>query len=281
MSDGAGGEGGGGAAGVITGGEEGGGGGGGGGAPEWLATLPEDLRGEPTLARFKSVEDLAKGHIEAHKVAKSKILLPAADADATMWGPVWNQLGRPDDPAGYKFDIPEGQSPELAEAFRPVAHEIGLTAKQLERVVAFNNEQAAAAMTKLQADQDAEVAAYRTELGAQADAKFQAARDAAKALGVEPEIANALESKLGSKALLSLFVNLAEKMGEHGRVDGEGKIEFDGIGDPDATLKEKQADPTWREKVKIAGSAERNEYDRLVAAAAKQEAARRSAQRAA
>jgi hypothetical protein len=259
---------------VITGDE---GGGGGGGAPEWMASLPDELKADATLSRFKSIEELAKGHVEAHKVAKSKILLPGADADDAAWGSFFDAAGRPKDPAGYTIEVPEGQSAEYAELFRPKAHELGLLPKQVEGLVKWNNEQQTAALTKLQADQAAEVAAYRAELGGEADAKLQAAKDAAKALGVDPAIANELETKLGSKSLLSLFVNLAAKMGEHGRVDGDGAIKFDGIGDPDTMLNSKMKDATWRDKAKVKGSAENAEYDRLVIAAAKQEEARRRA----
>jgi len=273
MSENGGGEGGGSGADLL-----GGGGGEGGGAPEWLTGLPEELRGDATLTRYKNIEELARGHVEAHRVAKSKVLLPGADADDAAWDAFYDAAGRPKDPAAYKIEVPEGESSELADKFRPVAHKLGLLPRQVEGIVAFNNALAAQSIEALNAQSRAGVDELKAELGDQFDTKIAAAKQAALRLGLDPDIATKIDAEIGSKALLKTYINLAELMGEHARVDGGDPP--GGGGDPKAALDAKMKDASWREKVKAAGSPERAEYDRLRDAVAKREQIRSSERRA-
>lgn len=49
-------------------------------AEDWRATLPDDLKSDKTLERYKSVADLAKSRVEAEKLIGSSIRLPGKDA---------------------------------------------------------------------------------------------------------------------------------------------------------------------------------------------------------
>jgi hypothetical protein len=109
-----------GAGGGTGGGETGGGGstetgtGGGetqGGASggDWLTSLPDDLKGEASVARHKTLEDFARAALAAERrlgVPADQLLrfptkpedLPAFQAD------VFKRLGAPEDPSGYKIE---------------------------------------------------------------------------------------------------------------------------------------------------------------------------------
>jgi hypothetical protein len=50
------------------------------------ASLPDDLKADATLSRYADVPALAKAHIEAHKVAKSKVVVPGEGADEATMG---------------------------------------------------------------------------------------------------------------------------------------------------------------------------------------------------
>ncbi|MBO9380168.1 hypothetical protein GG804_25705 [Sphingomonas histidinilytica] len=260
------------------------GGGGGGGAPDWMTGLPDDLRGDATLGRYADIEALARGHIEARRLASSRVILPGADADDAAWNSFYDAIGRPKDASEYKIELPEGADAKMADQFRPLAHKLGLTARQVEGLVGWNNELATALQADATAAQEARKAegiasieALRSELGADYAAKEKLAQDAARHFGVEAETADKLVEVLGDRKAVELFMRIGAEMGEHRRVDGEptgGGFGFGG-GDPDAMLSAKMKDQSWREKAATAGSPENAEYERLVAAAARKEAVAR------
>jgi hypothetical protein len=253
-------------------GGDGGNGGGGGSAPEWLGALPEELRGDQTLTRFADVEALARGHIEAHKVAKSKLVIPAADAPPEQWGAVYDQLGRPADAKDYEIPLPEGQEDtSLADAFKPVAHGLGLLPGQAKGVAEFFNGQVQAAQDSYFAKGEEEITALRGELGDEYDVKKAGAQAIYKKLGFPPEFADELDQKVGSAGLLRGFMKLAELTGEHGRIDGDALFEINaGDANAAAQLKELQKDKGWREKLNSGDATVKAQHERLLAAAKRQ-----------
>jgi hypothetical protein len=270
----------GGGAAIITGAE--GGAGGGGATPEWLTGLSDDLKGDATLSRYADVEALARGHIEARRLASSRVILPGADADDAAWNNFYEAIGRPKDPAGYQIEVPDGADGTMAEKFRPIAHQLGLTPKQVAGLVGWNNELATAlqgeATAAQQAKRDEGVAALealKSELGTDYATKEKMAQDAARHFGVEAETADKLVEVLGDRKAVELFMRIGEQMGEHRRVDGDLPGGFGNGADPDATLTAKMGDASWREKAGTKGTPENAEYNRLVDAAARKEAVAR------
>jgi len=257
---------GGGNGGAVDGGAGGGSAGGGGAAPAWLTGLPDDLRADATLSRYADVEALARGHIEARRVASSRVLLPGADAGDDAWGSFYDAIGRPKDAAEYEIPLPDGDSGEFADAFRPVAHKIGLQPQQVKGLADWwNGHQAELIATENQRS-IADIDALRTELGDQYAPRLEAARALAKAAGITPEVADALDVRLGSANLVRLMMELGQRAGEHGRTDGD-VTPIGGAGDPDAALTARMKDKDWRTKLASGDVGVKAEYDRLVKAA--------------
>ena len=260
-------------------------GGEGGGAtatPEWLGGLSEDLRGDPTLARYADIEALARGHIETKRLASSRVIVPGKDADQAAWEGFYEAIGRPKDPADYQITLPDGADSALADQFRPIAHQLGLTPRQVEGLVGWNNElatklqgDAAAAAEAKRAEGLASIEALKAELGADYAVKERLAQDAARKFGLDGDTANKLTETLGDRKTVELFMRIGEAMGEHPRVDGERGGGFGGGGDPEETFNAKNNDPEWRAKVKVDGSPENQEYKRLIDAIARKEMAQR------
>lgn len=104
----------------------------------WYSSLPEDLRGDANITKYKSAEELARGHVSAvSMLGRDKIPMPKSDAE---YLDVYKRLGMPETKDDYKFEDVEYNVPENVYskqeqeadrvAFRSWAHELGLTQKQ-------------------------------------------------------------------------------------------------------------------------------------------------------
>lgn len=147
--------------------------GGGADQAQWRAALPEDLRDDPHLKNYTSLEDLAKGHINANMRISRSIQIPREDAapevrkeflDKVMQVPgvtripdadasdedkaaFWNSIGRPERSDGYDLKAPE---------FEGLEFEPGDTLKVWQdrfHAAGLNTAQAQALMNEYLADQ--------------------------------------------------------------------------------------------------------------------------------
>jgi hypothetical protein len=126
-------------------GGSGGGGGIDGGSPFNVATMaPEDIRGEPSLAAIKTVQDLAKGYVSAQKLIGAKrIAIPGENAQPAEWEAFYNQIGRPE--TSDKYEMPDAKTLKIDESlkideakfkgFQKKMHELGLTSKQARGIM--------------------------------------------------------------------------------------------------------------------------------------------------
>ena len=75
----------------------------------FIDTLPEDLRGEPSLRNFTDTAGLAKSYVHAQKmIGVDKLPLPGKSATDEEWNNVYERLGRPNAPTEYDFESVEG-----------------------------------------------------------------------------------------------------------------------------------------------------------------------------
>jgi hypothetical protein len=269
----------------IAGGEGGGGGdGGGGGAPpEWLGGLPDDLKGDATLGRYADVEALARGHLETKRLATSKLAVPAADAPPEAWDAFYTAAGRPESADGYgdfgldalpddATDAAKAARGEMVKRYQAALHPLGLNARQAAALVTADIARIEAAQSDYYAAGEAEVNALKKELGADYEPQRLAAKKVFTDLFGEEagELADELDQKVGSARLVKGMMKLAAKVGESGRIEGDGG-EFKG--DPanaDAALRAKFADKGWREKYNAGDQATLAEHDKLRDAARRQ-----------
>lgn len=98
---------------------------------EFHEQLPEDLRDHASLKDYKDLGGLAKSHVELQKKFRERPSSMAdfdAPADADGRAKVYQRLGRPDSPDGYKLPADANGGRE----FRIAAHESLLTSEQAE-----------------------------------------------------------------------------------------------------------------------------------------------------
>lgn len=143
----------------------------------WFNGLPEGLRANPTLQNFrtKDIAAVAESLVESQKLIGGSIRLPGekdapADRDAKL-AKIYNQLGRPETPDGYKIAAPAADSgipwdASRAEAFKGVAHKLGLTQSQVEGLAAYDMERSMAGAVDSTQAYNACMAALDQEWGA-------------------------------------------------------------------------------------------------------------------
>lgn len=201
-------------------------------AADWKAGLPGELRADPTLEKFNTLEGLARSYVNAQQlIGRDKIPMPRTDEELRR---VFARLGMPEDPAGYRLELPaslpEGLSTvaDEGEWFRESAHRHGLTEKQAAGIFEdyFSNlagqfGQHMDSVSSRLDDAEAELAAeygekygYMKELGNRAVEEFGGAElvdlMAETGLGTDPRF-------------VKLFINIGQRMAEDSELIGKGE----------------------------------------------------------
>ena len=209
---------------ALAGGASDGGQGGDGGAqtpqmPEWMAGLSDDLRADPDLNRYKSVEDLAKGMKETRAWARGRVAIPSGEDDVG-----WQEFAqrmRPEKPEDYSIPV-TGEDTAMADAFRAFAHDKGFHPRYAQAAAEFFNQYSSDQMSRLQQQGRDGVKAIELELGATAyNQRIEATNAMLKAVGMgdDFDVVRGLESAVGAEKTMRALFALAEKTGELGKVD--------------------------------------------------------------
>lgn len=185
--------------------------------------LPEDLRGDETLATYNDIPSMAKALVETKAWARGRVAIPA-DGDDKAFAEFGAKL-RPEKVEGYDIPVPEGMGTETADAFRAKAFEMGLPTRWARELAAWHNQQAADAASKqIQAGKD-QMVAIELEMGTPAyNQRLSAVANMFKAMGTSDDDAEAVMTQLqhGMEAgpAMKFLFSLAEKTGELEKVDG-------------------------------------------------------------
>lgn len=205
-------------------------------ANDWRAALPEELRGNASLSKYKDVNALASSYVNLERLLGSeKIPLPKDDNDTEGWNRFYAAAGRPE--AADKYEIakptlPEGVNvpyDEDEEKFwRNLAFENGLSAKQfgkmwetgvksrMDKAIAWQAE-SAQAKTKAQD-------ALRREWGDNYDGNLNLAKAAFRQYA-DPDLAQYLdETGLGNDPRFTkVYYKIGKAMNGATKVQGTAK----------------------------------------------------------
>ena len=223
---------------------------------DFHSVLPEDLRGEPSLQDFKDVSSLAKSYVSAQRMLGNSVRIPSEDAsaedhtkfyeklqsvpgvvklpedsDSEAWGQVYNRLGRPENPDGYKIEPPEGVPVDhtFVDNFKKTAHEIGLTNKQVQALTQWETERTTQYYEALQQQKEYGEAQLREKWGDDYSNRIKGAKAAAKLLGEKyPEaVAELVNGPSGNNpALLEILSNHYQNLQEEGHVGDVSSIQY-------------------------------------------------------
>ena len=238
-------------------GQQGGGGAGDAGAGDqggWVATLPEDVRSgipaeyakDPNVTKYKDVGEFVKGHVNLSKLVGAKgVIVPSDKATPDELNKFYNDLGRPEKPEAYKFNMPEKLNPSLKitpdgqKTFAEAVHKMGLSQKQADGLNSWYLKWVSDAMDKRDASQGEEMKKMESELKGKWGEKYDSTIAGSKAL---------IESKVGKEKAQALFDKygndplILEFLGETAKDYGEDHIKKPGgsqnMGDIDAAKAE-------------------------------------------
>lgn len=157
-----------------------------------MGSLPEEIRADPSMADIKSLEGLAKSHINAQKMlGKERLSVPGEDASDEERAAFFEQLGRPANAEGYQFrEALDGQAigmdAGLMDSMAKAFHDAGLNDQQANAVVTGYLEQNAQRMQEMEEISErtveSTIEALKRDWGDDFEANLEQANEAAKQL---------------------------------------------------------------------------------------------------
>jgi hypothetical protein len=206
----------------------------------WVDTLPEPLKANKALAKFKDHIGLAQSYLELEGQLGKSVVLPGKDAKPEEWDKFYARLGRPNKPEEFQLEALEGfEAPETyLSRLKAIFHAAGLSPGQANAIHKAIAQDAMVTMTE--ASKAQEVAAAQA-VEAQAQKREQAEKSLRNAWGFDYDLrmeqarrfvlANAGDQgfnyleKIGVASdpiILQLFANAGAATGNHKFVSGNG-----------------------------------------------------------
>ncbi|MCB1883685.1 MAG: hypothetical protein KDG89_06780 [Geminicoccaceae bacterium] len=205
----------------------------GGQAPDWLGSLPPDLKGLAEAKGWRDPAHALQGYQGLEKLlgadrAGRTVVLPK-DGDEAAKDAFFGRIGRPETAEGYELAKRDGVDPDFGGKAAAVMHRAGLTKDQAGALAEwFTAEQAAAQAGVDDAfarRSEAEMQELTAEWGEGAHARMETARRYAKVAGFDGAELDAIERAIGTKAMLSRFDAAGKALMEDRPPAGSGGAE--------------------------------------------------------
>lgn len=204
-------------------------------APGWQNALPEEIRTQPVLGRFKSIQEMAKGLISAERmVGKDRVVIPTEKSSQDEWTEFYEKIGRPKTGDEYQLEVPDDlkdyYDTDLTNEARKMFYNLGLNQKQAQALWEFDRQRLASGIEQSQASQAAALeearSALRREWGTAYDARIHMGNVAIdQGVGDDDNLRSSVVGKFGSDPdFVKFMANLGGKFAEHGvKVSPEGQ----------------------------------------------------------
>jgi hypothetical protein len=241
----------------------------------WLDGVDETTLGYVANKGWQKPAELLNSYQNLEKLlgadkANNAVIIPKEGADPKEWQAVFDRLGRPTGPDGYKVAVPEGGDKALQDSMLKVAHELGLTKTQAEGLFTKFNE---TAVQSIQAQQQAKAAAFaqedaaiKQEWGQAYTQNLAAAQAAARGLGLDSATIDKMSEGIGHKATMQLLAKIGSKMGEPDFVAGDNTERFSAAltpGQAKSAIQDKMADKEFVKLYTSGNKVARDEMARL------------------
>lgn len=208
----------------------------------WRESLSEDLREAGSLKDIPDVQTLAKAYTDAQSYIGRSIRIPGEDAGQDTWNDFnaklmevpgiaqvptdessqedwaafYNRMGRPENPAEYRIDRPEGM--EATEAEGPLLeklHELGLNSAQASGLVNWMNQGVNVVNEDGERNQAEAISTLKDEWGNAFDGKLKDAKAALQVYGNEDLVNELNATGLGNNVqLIKAFAEIGKGFAE-------------------------------------------------------------------
>lgn len=182
----------------------------------WMDALSDEEKAFAGNKAWKTPQHILESYRNLEKHLGAKVRTVPADDDAEGWNKFYNELGRPETPDGYKFDLPEEYNPELVKFYQDAAHKHGLTKKQADGFLMAYMDFENTVREEMAKQQDVKVMAAQQELkqewGAKYEENLNLALRGAKTLGLEQTEILALENAMGQTKFAKVFQQIGQAL---------------------------------------------------------------------
>lgn len=187
-------------------------------APSWRDSIAEDLRADPSLTKFSTLDDLAKSykHLE-RSFGSNKISIPSEHATEDDWKQVYRKLGQPEKLEDYKIKVPKDSAldGDFVKQFSENAFKAGVLPKQAEQLLGWYHQAVQADVENqkqaLEHQSQQVVQDLKKEWGMAFNEKVMRAQAAVKEFGGDELVSFLNETGLGNNpVLVKLFAKLGD-----------------------------------------------------------------------
>jgi hypothetical protein len=194
----------------------------------WKDSLPDELKTDPSLLKFNSVDALAKSYKHLEKtIGGNKLVIPDKHATNEDWAEVFKQLGNPEKLEDYSITVPESEfvDKDFVESFKERAHGLGILPMQAQELLNWYNESNSKAAEQVQEQSQAQLNetmnSLKQEWGVGMNEKLTRAQMAVKELGGDDLAGFLNESGLGNNPqLIRAFAKVGDLLSEDKSVQG-------------------------------------------------------------
>jgi hypothetical protein len=201
--------------------------------PAWTDGLPQETLGFVEKKGWKGNADVITSYQnleKLHGVPAERIIKLPEKLEGTEMDAIYNRLGRPEKPDGYKIPVPEGQDAAFSKTAATWFHKHGLSSKQAEGLAtdwnAFVKTTQDAETQKSTVAADEAVGALKTKWGAAYEQNTKIVDQAATSLGLTKDDLLGLRTAMGPGRAMEFIYNLGAKMGEADFITGETDHDF-------------------------------------------------------
>lgn len=221
---------------------------------DWMSSIDESIRSDPSLADIRDINGLAKSYVHAQRmVGRDKVAIPQEGADQLEWDEFYNRLGRPEQ---YSFEQPQlvdGMEYDsgMEDAMKQVMHQAGLTQTQANALykgyMEYVNNQGQGLAEGREAVRNEWHAELRRDFGRAFNESVDLAQRAAREYGGDEFLGWLDQSGMGDHPMMvKMFAKIGKQMSEGRIADGGGRRDF--MMTPDAARQEiarLQRDPNF------------------------------------
>ncbi len=187
----------------------------------WLDALPEGLKKEQSLSKFKDTASLAQSYLEAEKALNKRVAMPKPESPEEEWQKFYQKLGLPEDKRYTEQRVPEDE--EYLKAYEELFYQSGLSKKQGEKLLKgmyeFSSNLQKRQQEELNKQRNSNIDWLKQHYGDAFDSRMPLMQASLQKFGSK-ELASLIEEANYSPALVDLLVKVGETLKSDSLVTG-------------------------------------------------------------